>query len=491
MRRGAATLALLAGLHVALAAPAGAGAFWKGVGAGSGTDAIGTLSAPVVTVPATATGTVTVSFTAATVTPASPALNAEVTYVVERSGNGGTTWVATSGTCGAGPAAPATSCTDAPPASATLRYRVTAHFRTWTAVSATSAAVVVTVPVLTAPAITARPAARSANPAPSFSFSGGGGSGFECRLDGGTWAACTSPKALIGLADGSHAFDVRATSSGISGPAASVTWIVDTSAPSIATSTPSPSASASATFTLSHPAYTTIQCRLDGAAWAACTSPKAYAGLADGSHTLDVRALDADGIATAVASRTWRVATAAPVITTRPPASTSQTVANFSFSDTGFTSFRCRLDGGAFAPCDAGSAAYSGLALGSHTFTVHALDAAGVATADATVTWTVVAPPTIGFVGACTFLSGGGQDRWVGTTTVSTGTVTLKIYAGPTATGTPAATLTTSTFIFGPLWTVQTAAGQLTSGATYTAQAQQVDATGGVSNTITCTFAAS
>ena len=43
-----------------------------------------------------------------------------------------------------------------------------------------------------------------------------------------------------------------------------------------------------------------FQCQLDGGTYGACSSPQSYNGLADGSHTFDVRATDVAGNVEAV-----------------------------------------------------------------------------------------------------------------------------------------------------------------------------------------------
>ena len=59
--------------------------------------------------------------------------------------------------------------------------------------------------------IDAGPAGLTNDPTPTFSFSSSQtGSSFECKVDSGSYAACSSPKTTVPLADGSHTFTVRA-----------------------------------------------------------------------------------------------------------------------------------------------------------------------------------------------------------------------------------------------------------------------------------------
>jgi large repetitive protein len=245
-----------------------------------------------------------------------------------------------------------------------------------------------------APTITSGPSVSPAwttSTSVSFSFTGEAGATFQCKLDGGSFAACTSPKSYSGLAQGSHTFQVQQTdAAGNTGSAASRTFQIDSVAPpvpSITSKPANPTSSTSATFAFSDTeAGVTFLCQLDGGGFGTCTNPKPYPGpLAQGSHTFQVKARDAAGNESAAATWTWTVDTTppnTPSITfapfAYPPVGWSSTSATFMYSDSSsdVASYQCKLDGGSYVAC-ASAVTYSGLAQGPHTFLVKAVDSAG------------------------------------------------------------------------------------------------------------------
>jgi hypothetical protein len=195
---------------------------------------------------------------------------------------------------------------------------------------------------------------------------------------------------------------------------------VDTTAPtttiSSGTSGSSTATSASFSFTGSDDTTAagslTFACSIDGGSYSSCTSPKAYNSLAVGDHTFSVRATDAAGNTDASpATGSWTVTapTPPPVDTTAPettidsgPAhSTATTSASFGFTGTddttaaGSLTFECSLDGAVFSACGSPKD-YTNLAVGDHTFSVRAKDAAGnVDASPSSNTWTITAPAPV------------------------------------------------------------------------------------------------
>ena len=162
---------------------------------------------------------------------------------------------------------------------------------------------------------------------PEFTFSSDEGSStFECRVDGGSFSACTSPHATASLADVSHTFEVRATDSANNTdptPASSTftvdSTISDTDPPqtTIDSAPADPTNDDTPEFTFSaDEGGSTFECRLDSSDpgdWQSCSSPKSYGPLADGSHTFEVRATDqASNTDPTPASHTWEIDTSAP-----------------------------------------------------------------------------------------------------------------------------------------------------------------------------------
>ena len=180
-------------------------------------------------------------------------------------------------------------------------------------------------------------------------------------------------------------------------PATAGTYAATYSLPPETTITASPAASTTSTsasfsFTANPATGATFQCSLDGAAFATCTSPRSHTGLALGTHTFQVRAVNAQGTDPTPAAVTWLITNTPPdtTLTSTPPAATTSTSASFSFTANpaiGAT-FQCSLDGAAYATCTS-PRSLTGLAVGNHTFNVRAVNAGGTDATPATFAWTI------------------------------------------------------------------------------------------------------
>jgi hypothetical protein len=87
------------------------------------------------------------------------------------------------------------------------------------------------------------------------------------------------------------------------------------SAPTIGSSPAAVTNQTAATFTFSGaPGSGSYQCKLDAAAFAACSSPKCYTGLAVGGHVFQVKALDNKGVQGPATSFSWTIDLTAPTL---------------------------------------------------------------------------------------------------------------------------------------------------------------------------------
>jgi hypothetical protein len=205
---------------------------------------------------------------------------------------------------------------------------------------------------------------------------------YECSLDDAPFATCTSPVALS-VEDGLHTFRVRSVDrAGNPDPTpASTSWSVDTSAPLVTfTEGPiGPVASTRPMFAFGAPPNVRgLECKLDGAAYAACTSPLTTAELAQGAHTFAVRATALTGN-TGTVVRAFLVDTVGPAITivSGPTGATDSTPTwTFTLAEAPTTA-TCRVDAAAWTACNAGVFTSQPLGDGDHVFEIEARDALG------------------------------------------------------------------------------------------------------------------
>ena len=214
---------------------------------------------------------------------------------------------------------------------------------------------------------------------------------FACSLDGGSFSDCGSRPTFLGLAEGAHVLQVRATDElgNVDATAAARQWIVDMSAPETSISTGPAEGSLtrarSASFVLAGTdnltpadrlAYT---CSLDGRPVMGCAARNDFLRLGDGRHRLEARALDAAGNADqSAAVRTWRI-DATPPARPRVRIRVRGTIARIRLASVdaagGRVRYRCSLNGRRYRPCATAMALR--LRRGRHLFRAVALDRVG------------------------------------------------------------------------------------------------------------------
>jgi len=225
---------------------------------------------------------------------------------------------------------------------------------------------------------------------------------FERSLDGGPFVPAASSETLTNLAEGSHTYQVRVVGpTGVPDPSAvSYTWTIDLTPPetTLTQTPPDPSNAASPSFVFSaSEAGCAFERSLDGGEFVLATSPDTVGPLADGPHTVQVRARDAAGNTDpSPASFAWTVDTIPPdtAIAQAPPALSNAQAAAFAYAATEpGCLFERSLDGSPFVPAGA-EESIPGLAEGPHTLAVRALDAAGNADpTPALYSWTIDTTP--------------------------------------------------------------------------------------------------
>lgn len=249
------------------------------------------------------------------------------------------------------------------------------------------------------------PAAVTSSTLGEFAFIGqdalSGVDKYECRPSASAaWKACTSPS-NGSFAEGQNSFSVRVYDrSGNVSAALPFNWTIDNTAPSVTiTSNPLPLANINkATFTFigmdDGLPINKFECRLGTGSFASCVSGQTYSNLGQGEYSFEVRGFDTANNPSAPVGYNFSVDLTKPtvVIKTKPNARTASASAAFTFEAKDNKSVKdvmCSIDGAESKCSTIASQNYPTLADGSHTFKVHAIDAAGNVGDSATWTWVI------------------------------------------------------------------------------------------------------
>jgi hypothetical protein len=234
------------------------------------------------------------------------------------------------------------------------------------------------------PAITGPSEGARVNGTPWFTFDAEADVAFECRWDGAlAWIPCAPGNTRPFTVDGEHSLVIRAVdrAGNVSPESVARTFVVRSTIGTV-TITGGPgrvTRDAAPVFTFAADAEDVeFACRLDRQAFTACTSPKAYSGLADGDHTFEVQGRDAVGNVSPVISRRFRVDRTAPVITTPglDEGAVTGPAVSLPVGLDEVAALSCTIDAGTVVECGT-TVRLSGLPAGERVLSLTATDAAG------------------------------------------------------------------------------------------------------------------
>lgn len=226
--------------------------------------------------------------------------------------------------------------------------------------------------------VAAGPAAQSPRTDAKLTFAATkGGSTFTCRLDTGPAGACGTSMTYSNLAEGDHTVAILATDRyGIAGASPStVSWRVDLTTPDTLLLAARPTLGATGEVSFVSEAAAGFECQINGAAWAACTSPLS----APAGATVAVRALDAAGNA----DPTPATARLAPQVGATPYGGASASFVVSGQRSSG--ALQCRVNSGGWGACP-DSLTFTDLPYGFNALAVRDPGLPGVAS-PASIVW--------------------------------------------------------------------------------------------------------
>jgi large repetitive protein len=218
---------------------------------------------------------------------------------------------------------------------------------------------------------------------------------FLCSLNGLS-IGCANPLVLSNLSEGLQRVEVvQIDAAGNQSHPVSLEWMIDLSAPTVSILSVVPSAAITSSnflelsFDVSESAL--VSCEVDQGGEKPCSSPLQLNELADGLHSVILRAQDAAGNDSQVVSYSWQVLNrvAAHLDSVTPAVSpTRERNISFQFSSSTGWGFRCSLDDSSFSNCQS-PMSYNNLADGPHRFEVRAVDSQGLMSEGDSYDWQI------------------------------------------------------------------------------------------------------